>query len=162
MNKPIIALLAGLAIAGGLAASGVWLYQKGDANGYERYKAAQNQRDLQAMAKRKAEDDQRQAAKAADEAAAAAARDQAIADAASARASADRLRGELAAIRRTVMQYSDAKPARTGAGETAILLADVLEKSVRRNEQLADFADRAWEAARLCEVSYDKQQRGAN
>ncbi|AHG23454.1 putative lysis accessory protein [Edwardsiella phage eiAU-183] len=158
MNKTIIALLSGLALAGGLTATGYWLYQRGDTNGYERYRAEQNQRDLQALAKRKAEDDRRHAAKAEDEARALAERNQAVADADAARRTADGLRAEIAAIRRTILQYSDSQPAGSSTGKTAVLLTDVLEKSVRRNEELAAFADRSWEAANLCELSYDKQQ----
>lgn len=41
------------------------------------------------------------------------------------------------------------------AGEALNLLADVLEKSIDRNRQLAAFADSAYGAGLTCEKSYD-------
>ncbi len=48
-----------------------------------------------------------------------------------------------------------AKSAGPSARATALLLADVLGKSVERNKQLADYADRARIAGQLCERSHD-------
>ncbi|MGE9627031.1 DUF2514 family protein, partial [Escherichia coli] len=43
--------------------------------------------------------------------------------------------------------------------DTGVLLSDVLSKSLERNRQLAEYADRASEAGRVCEKQYDSLTR---
>ncbi|EPV6100149.1 DUF2514 domain-containing protein [Escherichia coli] len=81
--------------------------------------------------------------------------DQARNDALDAADRAGRLQQQLVAIRRQLGQYNDAIGAGPSAADTGILLTDVLGKSLERNRQLAEYADRAAEAGRVCERQYD-------
>jgi hypothetical protein len=66
---------------------------------------------------------------------------------------------QLVAIREQLRQYNATVGAGTSAADTGVLLADVLEKSLERNRQLAEYADRAAEAGRVCERQYDELTR---
>lgn len=81
--------------------------------------------------------------------------DQARSDALDAATRAGRLQQQLVAIREQLRQYNATIGAGTSAADTGVLLADVLSKSLERNRQLAEYADRAAEAGRVCEKQYD-------
>lgn len=81
--------------------------------------------------------------------------DQARSDALDAASRAGRLQQQLVAIRKQLGQYNDAIGAGPSAADTGVLLADVLSKSLERNRQLAEYADRAADAGRTCERQYD-------
>lgn len=85
--------------------------------------------------------------------------DQARNDALDAAARAGRLQQQLVAIREQLRQYNATVGAGTSAADTGVLLADVLSKSLERNRQLAEYADRAAEAGRVCEKQYDSLNR---
>lgn len=82
--------------------------------------------------------------------------DQARNDALDAAASAGRLQQQLVAIREQLRQYNATVGAGSSTADTGILLTDVFEKSLERNRQLAEYADRAAEAGRVCERQYDE------
>lgn len=81
--------------------------------------------------------------------------DRARNDAFDAATRAGRLQQQLVAIREQLRQYNATIGAGTSAADTGVLLADVLSKSLERNRQLAEYADRAAEAGRVCEKQYD-------
>ncbi|EGE2519422.1 DUF2514 domain-containing protein [Shigella dysenteriae] len=85
--------------------------------------------------------------------------DQARNDALDAAARAGRLQQQLVAIREQLRQYNATLGAGSSAADTGVLLADVLSKSLERNRQLAEYADRAAEAGRVCEKQYDSLTR---
>ncbi|ECJ6398777.1 DUF2514 domain-containing protein [Salmonella enterica subsp. enterica serovar Anatum] len=85
--------------------------------------------------------------------------DQARNDALDAAARAGRLQQQLVAIREQLRQYNATVGAGASAADTGVLLADVLSKSLERNRQLAEYADRASEAGRVCEKQYDSLTR---
>ena len=70
-------------------------------------------------------------------------------------AKSGRLQQQLANIRKQLVGYSAAESIGNPAAETGVLLGDVLAKSVERNRQLADYADRAREAGLACEAQYN-------
>ncbi|EAA7678533.1 DUF2514 domain-containing protein [Salmonella enterica subsp. houtenae serovar 48:z4,z32:-] len=117
----------------------------------------------QAKADRKAEDDKArqhdEQEKANNEREAQRALDKARNDALDAAARAGRLQQQLVAIREQLRQYNATVGAGTSAADTGVLLADVLSKSLERNRQLAEYADRAAEAGRVCEKQYDSLTR---
>lgn len=76
-------------------------------------------------------------------------------DAVNAAAKSGRLQQQLANIRKQLVGYSTNESIGNPAAETGVLLADVLSKSVERNRQLADYADRAGEAGLMCEAQYN-------
>lgn len=76
-------------------------------------------------------------------------------DAVNAAAKSGRLQQQLANIRKQLVGYSATESIGNPAAETGILLGDVLSKSVERNRQLADYADRAREAGLACEAQYN-------
>lgn len=76
-------------------------------------------------------------------------------DAVNAAAKSGRLQQQLANIRKQLVGYSAAESIGNPASETGVLLGDVLSKSVERNRQLADYADRAREAGLMCEAQYN-------
>lgn len=86
---------------------------------------------------------------------------QARADADSANASISRLQQR---INRLLADTSSEDSGTTQRGKTARealdLLANVLEKSLERNRQLADYADKASSAGLTCEKAYDAIQSG--
>lgn len=81
--------------------------------------------------------------------------DAARADATAAAAKSGRLQQQLTSIRKQLVGYSTAESIGNPAAETGVLLGDVLSKSVERNRQLADYADRAREAGLACEAQYN-------
>ena len=85
--------------------------------------------------------------------------DQARNDALDAAARAGRLQQQLVAIREQLRQYNAIVGAGTSTADTGVLLADVLSKSLERNRQLAEYADRAAKAGRVCEKQYDTLTR---
>lgn len=85
--------------------------------------------------------------------------DQARNDALDAADRAGRLQQQLVAIREQLRQYNATVGAGASAADTGVLLADVLSKSLERNRQLAEYADRAAEAGRVCEKQYDSLTR---
>ncbi|EFJ1799415.1 DUF2514 domain-containing protein [Escherichia coli] len=85
--------------------------------------------------------------------------DQARNDALDAAARAGRLLQQLVAIREQLRQYNATVGAGASAADTGVLLADVLSKSLERNRQLAEYADRAAQAGRVCEKQYDSLTR---
>ncbi|EJB9160670.1 DUF2514 domain-containing protein [Salmonella enterica] len=85
--------------------------------------------------------------------------DKARNDALDAAARAGRLQQQLVAIREQLRQYNSTVGAGASAADTGVLLADVLSKSLERNRQLAEYADRASEAGRVCEKQYDSLTR---
>ncbi|HAF5910597.1 TPA: DUF2514 domain-containing protein [Salmonella enterica] len=85
--------------------------------------------------------------------------DQARNDALNAAARAGRLQQQLVAIREQLRQYNATVGAGASATDTGVLLTDVLSKSLERNRQLAEYADRAAEAGRVCEKQYDSLTR---
>ena len=85
--------------------------------------------------------------------------DQARNDALDAAARAGRLQQQLVAIREQLRQYNATVGAGSSAADTGVLLTDVLSKSLERNRQLAEYADRAAEAGRVCEKQYDSLTR---
>lgn len=70
-----------------------------------------------------------------------------------------RLQQQLVAIREQLRHYNAIVGAGSSAADTGVLLADVLSKSLERNRQLAEYADRAAEAGRVCEKQYDTLTR---
>ena len=86
---------------------------------------------------------------------------QARSDADSANASIGRLQQR---INRLLADTSSEDSSTTQRGKTARealdLLANVLEKSLERNRQLADYADKASSAGLTCEKAYDAIQSG--
>lgn len=85
--------------------------------------------------------------------------DRARNDALDAAARAGRLQQQLVAIREQLRQYNASIGAGASAADTGVLLADVLSKSLERNRQLAEYADRAAESGRVCEKQYDSLTR---
>ncbi|ECF6953699.1 DUF2514 domain-containing protein [Salmonella enterica subsp. enterica] len=147
----LIILMLSALVAGGVVAWNV----HGDrqyASGY-----------AQAKTDRKAEDDKArqhdEQEKATNEREAQRALDKARNDALDAAARAGRLQQQLVAIREQLRQYNATVGAGPSAADTGVLLADVLSKSLERNRQLAEYADRAAEAGRVCEKQYDSLTR---
>lgn len=89
--------------------------------------------------------------------------DRARNDALDAAARAGRLQQQLVAIRDQLRQYNATIGVGSSAADTGVLLTDVLGQSLERNRQLAEYADRAAEAGRVCERQYDTlTKRGTN
>ncbi len=80
-------------------------------------------------------------------------------DAVNAAAKSGRLQQQIANIRKRLVGYSTTESIGNPAAETGILLADVLGKSVERNRQLADYADRARETGLVCQKQYESLTR---
>lgn len=80
-------------------------------------------------------------------------------DAVNAAAKSGRLQQQLANIRKQLVGYSTAESIGNPAAGTGVLLSDVLSKSVERNRQLADYADRAREAGLACQKQYESLTR---
>lgn len=76
-------------------------------------------------------------------------------DAVNAAAKSGRLQQQLANIRKQLVGYSTTESIGNPASSTGILLADVLEKSIERNQQLAEYADAARESGLTCQKQYD-------
>lgn len=80
-------------------------------------------------------------------------------DAVNAAAKSGRLQQQLANIRKQLVGYSTAESIGNPAAETGVLLADVLSKSLERNRQLAEYADKAREAGLTCQKQYESLTR---
>lgn len=146
----IVLMLAALVIVGRVA----W-NEHGDRQysaGYEQAQADQKQADAKLRSLKEQE-------KATNEREAQQRIDQARNDALDAAARAGRLQQQLIAIREQLRQYNAAVGAGASAADTGVLLTDVLSKSLERNRQLAEYADRAAEAGRVCEKQYDSLTR---
>lgn len=146
----IVVMLAAL-IIGGVAAWNVHGSRQYDA-GYTQAQADQKQADAKLRSLKEQE-------KATNEREAQQRIDQARNDALDAAARAGRLQQQLVAIREQLRQYNAIVGAGASAADTGVLLADVLSKSLERNRQLAEYADRAAEAGRVCEKQYDSLTR---
>lgn len=86
--------------------------------------------------------------------------DAARADADAAAVKSGRLQQQLAAIRKQLVDYSRAESAGNPAAATGVLLSDVLQKSVERNRQLAEYADAARSAGLTCQAQYESLTKG--
>lgn len=142
----IVAMLAALVITAVIA----WNVH-GDrqyAAGYAQAKADQKEADAKLRLQKEQE-------KASNEREAQQRIDQARNDALDAAARAGRLQQQLVAIREQLRQYNATVGTGSSAADTGVLLADLLSKSLERNRQLAEYADRAAEAGRVCEKQYD-------
>ncbi|MFH2815258.1 DUF2514 domain-containing protein [Enterobacter ludwigii] len=146
----IVLMLAALVI-GGMVAWNVHGSRQYDA-GYAQAQADQKQADAKLRSLKEQE-------KATNEREAQQRIDQARNDALDAAARAGRLQQQLVAIREQLRQYNATVGVGTSAADTGVLLADVLSKSLERNRQLAEYADRAAEAGRVCEKQYDSLTR---
>lgn len=146
----IVVMLAALVVSG-VVAWNVHGYRKYDA-GYAQAKADQKAADAKLRSLNEQE-------KATNEREAQQRIDQARNDALDAAARAGRLQQQLVAIREQLRQYNSTVGAGSSAADTGVLLADVLSKSLERNRQLAEYADRAAEAGRVCEKQYDSLTR---
>lgn len=143
----IVVMLAAL-VVGGMVAWNVHGSRQYDA-GYAQAKEDQKEADAKLRSLKEQE-------KATNEREAQQRIDQARNDALDAAARAGRLQQQLVAIREQLRQYNATVGAGSSAADTGILLADVFEKSLERNRQLAEYADRAAEAGRVCERQYDQ------
>lgn len=146
----IVVMLAAL-VAGGVIAWNVHGSRQYDA-GYAQAQADQKQADAKLRSLKEQE-------KATNEREAQQRIDQARNDALDAAARAGRLQQQLVAIREQLRQYNATVGSGASAADTGVLLADVLSKSLERNRQLAEYADRAAEAGRICEKQYDSLTR---
>lgn len=76
-------------------------------------------------------------------------------DAVDAAVKSGKLQQQLANIRKQLVDYSRTESIGNPALSTGILLANVLEKSIERNQQLAEYADAARESGLTCQRQYD-------
>lgn len=81
--------------------------------------------------------------------------DKANSDARAAAASAGRLQQQIKNIRKQLRDYSSAIGAGEATGKTGDMLAYVLQQSIERNVELANYADAARESGMTCEIQYD-------
>ena len=81
------------------------------------------------------------------------------ADAAASRDASDSLQRTLDEVRGVARSAGVSVTASTSTGKAVDLLADMLVKSNRRANTYADFADRAFEAGRTCELQYDAMRK---
>ncbi|MEW5560594.1 DUF2514 domain-containing protein [Enterobacter asburiae] len=146
--KPLLALAVAASLVAGFRA--VWINHGTDRYNAGYAQAQADQKNADARAKQHNEQE-----KATDEREAQQRIDKARSDAADAAARAGRLQQQLVAIREQLRQYNDSVGAGSSAADTGVLLADVLSQSLERNRKLADYADRAAEAGRVCERQYD-------
>ncbi|HCR5260036.1 DUF2514 domain-containing protein [Escherichia coli] len=146
----IVLMLAALVI-GGVVAWNVHGSRQYDA-GYAYAQAEQKEADAKLRSLKEQE-------KATNERESQRALDKARNDALDAAARAGRLQQQLVAIREQLRQYNAIVGAGASAADTGVLLADVFSKSLERNRQLAEYADRAAEAGRVCEKQYDTLTR---
>lgn len=76
-------------------------------------------------------------------------------DAVDAAIKSGKLQQQLTNIRKQLVNYSRAESIGNPASSTGILLANVLEKSIERNQQLAEYADAVRESGLTCQRQYD-------
>lgn len=143
-----------------IAAGALWIRGEVIEYGYQRYAEGK----AQAIAEQKAVDEQEEKRRNAElqkiQADAQQRIDAARNDAVNAATKSGRLQQQLANIRKQLVGYSTAESIGNPAAETGVLLSDVLSKSVERNRQLADYADRAREAGLACEAQYNSLRAG--
>ena len=84
------------------------------------------------------------------------------ADADSARDAADSLQRTINQIRSIADHAGVSVTPGTSTGQAIHLLADMLVESNRRANTYAEFADRAFEAGRTCELQYDNLRKRVN
>ena len=138
-----------------VAAGALWAANKVSSYGEQQYAAGY----AKAIADQKAADEQEEQRRNAElqkiQADAQQRIDAARNDAINAATKSGRLQQQLANIRKQLVGYSTSESIGNPAAETGVLLSDVLSKSVERNRQLADYADRAREAGLVCEAQYN-------
>ena len=140
----IIVVICALWVAGKVSSYGEQQYNAGYAKAIAEQKAADKKEEQRRNAElQKIQADARQRI------------DAARNDAINAAAKSGRLQQQLANIRKHLVGYSTAESIGNPAAETGVLLADVLARSVERNRQLADYADKAREAGLACEAQYN-------
>ena len=145
----IIVVICALWVANKLSSYGEQRYNDGYAKAVAEQKAANEREEQRRNAElQKIQADARQRI------------DAARNDAINAAAKSGRLQQQLANIRKQLVGYSTAESIGNPAAETGVLLADVLTKSIERNRQLADYADRAREAGLACEAQYNSLRVG--
>lgn len=148
-----------LAIVIIVAAGALWAANKVSSYGEQQYAAGY----AKAIAEQKAADEQEEQRRDAElqkiQADAQQRVDAARNDAVNAAAKSGRLQQQLANIRKQLVGYSTAESIGNPAAETGVLLADVLAKSIERNRQLAEYADRAREAGLTCQKQYESLTR---
>lgn len=142
-----------------VAAGALWVANKVSSYGEQQYAAGYEK----AVAEQKAADEQEERRRNAElqkiKADAQQRIDAARNDAVNAAAKSGRLQQQLANIRKQLVGYSTAESIGNPVADTGILLADVLGKSVERNRQLADYADKAREAGLTCQKQYESLTR---
>lgn len=138
-----------------IAAGVLWVANKVSSYGDQRYAEGKAQAIADQKAADKKEEQRRNAELQKIQADAQQRIDAARNDAVNAAAKSGRLQQQLANIRKQLIGYSTAESIGNPAAETGVLLSDVLSKSVERNRQLADYADRAREAGLTCEAQYN-------
>lgn len=138
-----------------VAAGALWAANKVSSYGEQQYAAGH----AKAVAEQKSADEQEEQRRNAElqkiQADAQQRIDAARNDAINAAAKSGRLQQQLADIRNHLVGYSTTESIGNPAAETGVLLGDVLSKSVERNRQLADYADRAREAGLTCQKQYE-------
>lgn len=140
----IIVVICALWVVGKVSSYGEQQYAAGYAKAITEQKAADEQEEQRRNAElQKIQSDAQQRI------------DAARNDAVNAAAKSGRLQQQLANIRRQLVGYSTTESISNPAADTGVLLGDVLSKSVERNRQLADYADRAREAGLMCEAQYN-------
>lgn len=138
-----------------VAAGALWVRSEIISYGDQRYAEGKAQAIAEQKAADKKEDQRRNAELQNIQADAQQRIDAARNDAVNAAANSGRLQQQLANIRKQLVRYSTAESIGNPAAETGVLLSDVLSKSLERNRQLADYADRAREAGLACEAQYN-------
>ena len=142
-----------------VAAGALWAANKVSSYGEQQYAAGY----AKAIAEQKAADEQEEQRRNAElqkiQADAQQRIDAARNDAVNAAAKSGGLQQQLTSIRKQLVGYSTAESIGNPAAETGVLLADVLAKSIERNRQLADYADRAREAGLTCQKQYESLTR---
>ena len=86
--------------------------------------------------------------------------DAARAAAAAAAVKSGRLQQQITTIRKQLVDYSRTESIGNPAASTGVLLSDVLQKSVERNRQLAEYADAARSAGLTCQAQYESLTKG--
>lgn len=142
-----------------VAAGALWVANKVSSYGEQQYAAGYAKAITEQKAADKKEEQRRNAELQKIQADAQQRIDAARNDAVNAAAKSGRLQQQLATIRKQLVGYSNAESIGNPAAETGVLLADVLAKSVERNRQLADYADRAREAGLACQKQYESLTR---
>lgn len=142
-----------------VAAGALWVVDKVSSYGEQQYNAGHAKAIAEQKAADKKEEQRRNAELQKIQADAQQRIDAARNDAINAAAKSGRLQQQLANIRKQLVGYSATESIGNPAAETGVLLSDVLSKSVERNRQLADYADKAREAGLTCQKQYESLTR---